>query len=61
MCHKQQKNVFYITEHLIHAVKILTEVSIILDTEEVVFFFFKLHDHIKNDVFNISEKYLYTS
>jgi len=37
-CYKQKKNVFYLTEHLIHAVKILTVVSTISDMEELVVF-----------------------
>lgn len=39
MCYKQEKKkkVFSLTEHLIHAEKILTEVSIILNMNEVFF------------------------
>lgn len=40
------KNVFYLTEHLIHAVKILTEVSIIWDMKDF-FFSLKSHNHFQ--------------
>lgn len=42
------KNVFYLTERLIHAVKILTEVSIIWDMKDFFFFFsLKFRDHFQ--------------
>lgn len=48
------KNVFYLTERLIHAVKILTEVSIIWDMKDFFFFLSEISWPLSNDVFSTS-------